>query len=61
VDSYTFNNYVTIRGFSNRAIDGGAGMVLDLKLDPSKDLQSLTVKAIANDVMIGLMSVTLVR
>ena len=57
-DSKTFNNYITIRGFTNRAIDGGAGTVLYLSLDPSKELQSLVVKAIANDVVIGLMSVT---
>ncbi|MDB5208694.1 MAG: glycogen debranching protein, partial [Flavisolibacter sp.] len=45
----------------NRAIDGGAGTVLDLPLDPAKELKSLILKAIANDVVIGLMSLTLVR
>ena len=60
-DSRTFNNYTTLRGFSNRAIDGGAGTVLDLVLDHTKELQSLIVKSIANDVVIGLMSVTLKR
>jgi hypothetical protein len=60
-DTRTFNNYVTIRGFTSRGIDGGAGTVLDLRLDETTELQSLTVKAIANDVVIGLMSVTLLR
>lgn len=42
-------------------IDGGSATVLDLPLDPTKELKSLTVRAIANDVVIGLMSVTLQR
>ncbi|HEV7330970.1 MAG TPA: DUF4450 domain-containing protein [Flavisolibacter sp.] len=60
-DTRTFNNYTTLKGFSNRAIDGGAGTVLDLPLDPTKEIKSLTLKAVANDVVIGLMSLTLVR
>ena len=35
--------------------------MLDLPLDPEKELRSLTVRALANEVVIGLMSVTLVR
>jgi hypothetical protein len=42
-------------------IRGGAASVLVMPLDPSKPLKSLTVKALANDVVIGLMSVTLGR
>jgi hypothetical protein len=42
-------------------IDGGAATVLDLKLDGNKELKSLKVRAIANEVVIGLMSATLVR
>jgi hypothetical protein len=60
-DTRTFNNYTSLKGFSNRAIDGGAGTVLHLPLDRTKELRSLTLKAIANDVVIGLMSLTLVR
>jgi hypothetical protein len=56
-----YNNYKSIKGFSNMAIEGGAATVLDLPLDVSKELASLTVTAIANDVVIGLMSATLVR
>lgn len=53
--------YTSIRGFSNRAIDGGAGTVLNMPLNKNKPLRSLTVHAIANDVVIGLMAVTLIR
>jgi hypothetical protein len=34
---------------------------LDLPLNPAKELKSLTVRALANEVVIGLMSVTLAR
>jgi hypothetical protein len=53
--------YTSISGFTNMAIDGGAATVLDMPLNSKKKLKSLTVKAIANDVVIGLMSVTLQR
>jgi hypothetical protein len=56
-----FTQYTTIKGYSTRAIDGGAATVLELPLDPHKKLKSLTVQALANDVVIGLMSVTLGR
>ena len=55
-------NYSDIKGFAyDSYIPGGAATVLDLPLDPSKQLKSLEVRALANDVVIGLMSVTLVR
>jgi len=44
-----------------RMVPGGAATVLDLPLDPAKELKSLTVRALANEVIIGLMSVTLQR
>ncbi|WP_210116037.1 DUF4450 domain-containing protein [Hymenobacter wooponensis] len=53
--------YTSIKGFSTRAIEGGAATVLDLPLNPKKKLKSMDVEAVANDVVIGLMSVTLVR
>jgi hypothetical protein len=56
-----FDQYTSIKGFSTRAIDGGAATVFELPLDPQKKLKSLTVRALANDVVIGLMSVTLAR
>ncbi|MFI5132180.1 MAG: DUF4450 domain-containing protein, partial [Chitinophagales bacterium] len=54
-------SYNSIRGFSNRGIDGGAATVLSLRLNREKKLESLTVYAIANDVVIGLMAATMVR
>lgn len=42
-------------------VPGGAATVLNLPLDPAKELKSLTVRALANEVVIGLMSVTLER
>jgi hypothetical protein len=53
--------YATIKGFTNRAIDGGAATVLDIALNPSVPLQFLTLKTLTNDVVIGLMSITLIR
>jgi hypothetical protein len=44
-----------------RVVPGGAATVLDLPLDAARELKSLTVRAIANEVVIGLMSVTLAR
>jgi hypothetical protein len=42
-------------------VPGGAATVLDLPLDPSRQLKSLTVRAVANEVVVGLMSLTLAR
>jgi hypothetical protein len=42
-------------------VEGGAATVLDLPLDATKELKSLTVRTLANEVVIGLMSATLVR
>jgi hypothetical protein len=57
----SFSDYKSIKGFTNTAIEGGAAIVLDLPLNPSKPLKSIKVKAIANEVIIGLMSATLMR
>lgn len=56
-----FKNFVNIKGYSNYGIDGGAGTILELPLDKNKTLKDLTLKTIANDVVIGLMSLTLIR
>lgn len=42
-------------------VPGGAATVLRLPLDPQKELRSLTVRALANEVVIGLMAATLAR
>ncbi len=44
-----------------KMIDGGAATILDLPLSPSKTLKNLQLETVANDVVIGLMSLTLVR
>jgi hypothetical protein len=48
-------------GDTNTAIDGGAATALDMPLHADKVLDHLTLTAIANDVVIGLMSVTLIK
>jgi hypothetical protein len=53
--------YTSIRGFSNFGIEGGAATVLNMPLDDKKQLKNLVLKTVANDVVIGLMAVTLVR
>lgn len=57
----SFEDFKTIKGYSNYGIDGGAATILDLPLDRTKTLEKLTIKTIANDVVIGLMSATLIR
>ncbi len=42
-------------------VEGGAAMVLDLPLRPEKELKALKIQALANEVVIGLMSATLIR
>jgi len=59
--SRDFKDFKTIKGFTSYGVDGGAGTILDLPLDKNKTLKNMTLKTIANDVVIGLMSLTLVR
>ncbi|MEY3577859.1 MAG: hypothetical protein RL394_1444, partial [Bacteroidota bacterium] len=47
--------------YNGKKIDGGAATVQDMLLDPAKELKSLTLKTIANDVVIGLMGLSLLR
>jgi hypothetical protein len=42
-------------------IDGGAATLLDLPLNPDKELKSLSLETHTNDVVVGLMGATLVR
>lgn len=53
--------YTALKGFSNRMIDGGAATVLYLDIDPLKEMRSLTVKTTAGEVVVGLMSVTVIQ
>jgi hypothetical protein len=56
-----FHQYQSIKGFTDLAIPGGAATVLDMPLNKNKILKSLELKAVANDVVIGLMCITLVK
>lgn len=57
----TISKFTTIKGYSNRAIDGGAATVIEMQLDKSKTLKTMQLVTLANEVVVGLMSVTLVR
>lgn len=52
---------LNIKGVYGRPIDGGAGILLDVELNPEKKLKKLTLETLSNDVVIGLMGVTLQR
>ncbi len=52
---------LNITGVYGREIKGGAGVLLDMPLNPSKTLSHLTLETLSNDVVIGLMGVTLQR
>ncbi len=57
------NDWAQVMGYPgvSRIVDGGAATVLELPLDPEKSLSHLTVEAVSNEVVIGLMSITLQR
>lgn len=57
----SLRQYDDIKGYTSRAIDGGAASILDLPLDPSKELKSLSLICEANDVVIGIMAATLLQ
>jgi hypothetical protein len=52
-----------VKTFKGRGkeVPGGAATVLELPLNPTKELKSLTLHALANEVVIGLMAITLER
>ena len=50
---------LNITGVYGREIEGGAGILLDIPLDHSKELKRLTLETLSNDVVIGIMGVTL--
>lgn len=57
--SRNLGSELKIKGVYGREIKGGAAEILDLKLNPEKALQSITLCTLSNDVVIGLMSLTL--
>lgn len=50
-----------IKGVFGREIDGGAAILLDMPLNPAKRVSRLMLETLSNDVVIGLMGVTLQR
>ena len=50
---------LNIQGVYGREIPGGAAQMLRMKLNPEKKLKSLTLRTLSNDVVIGLMAITL--
>jgi hypothetical protein len=50
-----------IKGVYGRKIDGGAGIILDMPLNKTKTLYQIEIETSANDVIIGIMSITLQR
>lgn len=57
----TLNKYDEIKGYSTRAINGGAATLLDLPLNITKNLKSIKLIAETNDVVVGLMALTLLN
>jgi hypothetical protein len=54
-------DYQVLKKNGTNDIDGGAATLYDLPLDPSKELKGLHLETRANDVVIGLMGISLVR
>lgn len=50
-----------INGVYGRELPGGAAQLLTMPLNPAKKLRSLTVRTLSNDVVVGLMGLTLQR
>ena len=48
-------------GIFGNVLEGGAATLYDLPLDSKKELEHLQVEALSNDVVIGLLGVTLQR
>lgn len=57
----TLSKYSSIKGFTDRQVDGGAATILDLPIDPTKELKSIKLTAVSNDAVIGMMSATVLR
>jgi len=54
-------SYQVLKKNGTNDIDGGAATLYDLPLDPSKELKELHFETFANDVVMGLMSLSLIR
>ncbi len=54
-------DYPVLRKNGTNDIDGGAASLYDLPLDIEKEISDLSLETLANDVVIGLMSISLLR
>lgn len=59
--SRTLGDELGIKGVGDRFIEGGAGIVLDMPVDSSRELSSLSLETLSGDVVIGLMGLTIQR
>ena len=50
---------LNLKGAADRRINGGAAQIIDMHLNPDKKLHALTLRTLSNDVVVGLMAVTL--
>lgn len=50
-----------ITGVYGRRIDGGAANLISFPLDSDKEVSSLTLRCLSNDVVVGLMALTYLR
>ncbi|MGN7758170.1 DUF4450 domain-containing protein [Chryseobacterium sp. 22532] len=57
----SLTKYSEIKGMSSRSVEGGAATILDLPIDPNRELKSIKLTAVSNDVVIGLMSATILK
>ncbi|MDP9955393.1 hypothetical protein J2X97_001030 [Epilithonimonas hungarica] len=57
----TLSKYSSIKGFTDRQVDGGSATILDLPIDANKELKSIKLTAVSNDVVIGMMSATILK
>ncbi|MEC5174943.1 DUF4450 domain-containing protein [Chryseobacterium nepalense] len=55
------SKYSSIKGFTDRQVDGGSATILDLPINPNKELKSVKLTAVSNDVVIGMMSATVLK
>ena len=57
--SRNLSQIVSLQGEYGREIPNGAGQLLIMPLNPQKRLRALTLRTLSNDVVIGLMAITL--
>ncbi len=59
LQSHTPGDLKGISGVEPRRIPGGAGILLDLPIDNSKDITRITLRTLSNDVVTGIIAMTI--